>query len=384
MDAWDGAEFAALAARVDQLSQVCAQLSQENAELRGRVSRLTVGTSPSARRSAGASPVPGGAGDGLAAGAGPAGQRIGPLDGQVSRRLIGRALGAAAVGVVGAAALVDAASGPAAASDGDPVLAGKTTTAESATTVQFDGTPGPGMIFLVNDTTLSAAGSAHPAAVGGWAGGDVASGVYGFTEVESGDGVVGQVGFANSTGNGVHGVAAAPGVVGVLAENSDGVALSAICDSVAADVTAIVGTITSTNPGSMSAAVRGVNLGTGSDGIGVWGSQAGSGLGVYGSVASGIGVRANGGTGTGVSALGATGVSATGSGTTGVGVSASASGSSGRGGVFAGTAAQVQLSPGAKSTHPKSGVRGDLYADSTGRLWFCKTSGSTASWHQIA
>jgi len=28
--------------------------------------------------------------------------------------------------------------------------------------------------------------------------------------------------------------------------------------------------------------------------------------------------------------------------------------------------------------------RGDLYADSTGRLWFCKTGGSTATWHQIA
>ena len=127
-----------------------------------------------------------------------------------------------------------------------------------------------------------------------------------------------------------------------------------------------------------------MNLGTGLDGIGVWGSQAGSGWGVYGSVSSGIGVRADGGTGTGVNGIGATGVSATGSGKTGVGVSASASGRGGRGGVFAGTAAQVQLSPGAKSTHPTSGVRGDLYADSAGRLWFCKTSGSTASWHQIA
>jgi hypothetical protein len=33
---------------------------------------------------------------------------------------------------------------------------------------------------------------------------------------------------------------------------------------------------------------------------------------------------------------------------------------------------------------PLGGVRGDLYADKTGRLWFCKKSGTTATWHQIA
>jgi len=55
-----------------------------------------------------------------------------------------------------------------------------------------------------------------------------------------------------------------------------------------------------------------------------------------------------------------------------------------RGGVFSGGAAQIQLQPGTGSTHPKGGVRGDLYADKTGRLWFCKKSGSTATWHQLA
>lgn len=56
----------------------------------------------------------------------------------------------------------------------------------------------------------------------------------------------------------------------------------------------------------------------------------------------------------------------------------------GRGGVFSGAAAQVRLMPGNKSTHPKSGNRGDLYADSLGRLWFCKVPGANAHWHQIA
>jgi hypothetical protein len=55
---------------------------------------------------------------------------------------------------------------------------------------------------------------------------------------------------------------------------------------------------------------------------------------------------------------------------------------SGRGGMFAGGAAQVHLDPGA-SSHPKSGEMGDLYADRSGRLWYCTKSGSKASWKQI-
>jgi hypothetical protein len=45
---------------------------------------------------------------------------------------------------------------------------------------------------------------------------------------------------------------------------------------------AILSTITTTSPGSFSAAVRGISNGTSSNGIGVWGSQSGSGFGVYG------------------------------------------------------------------------------------------------------
>jgi hypothetical protein len=55
---------------------------------------------------------------------------------------------------------------------------------------------------------------------------------------------------------------------------------------------------------------------------------------------------------------------------------------SGRGGIFGGGAAQVHLNPGG-SSHPKSGEMGDLYADKSGRLWYCTKSGSKASWKQI-
>jgi hypothetical protein len=55
---------------------------------------------------------------------------------------------------------------------------------------------------------------------------------------------------------------------------------------------------------------------------------------------------------------------------------------SGRGGIFGGGAAQVHLDP-AGSSHPRSGEMGDLYADKSGRLWYCTKSGSKASWKQI-
>jgi hypothetical protein len=68
----------------------------------------------------------------------------------------------------------------------------------------------------------------------------------------------------------------------------------------------VYGLISSTSPGASSTGVRGQNNGTGGLGIGVWGSQAGSGWGGYFTSASGIGVLANGGSGTGISTSGGT------------------------------------------------------------------------------
>jgi hypothetical protein len=80
----------------------------------------------------------------------------------------------------------------------------------------------------------------------------------------------------------------------------------------------VQGTITSSSPGGASAAVRGINNGTGASGIGVWGSQEGSGYGLYGTTPTGWGVvgkhTGSGGTNPGVegdsdsSAIGAIGV----------------------------------------------------------------------------
>jgi hypothetical protein len=60
--------------------------------------------------------------------------------------------------------------------------------------------------------------------------------------------------------------------------------------STAANAAGVQGTINSANAGPGSAGVRGINNGTGGFGVGVWGSQGGSGYGVYGSTPSGTAV----------------------------------------------------------------------------------------------
>jgi hypothetical protein len=70
--------------------------------------------------------------------------------------------------------------------------------------------------------------------------------------------------------------------------------------NVADNAIAVEGVISSTNPGSSATAVRGVNNGTGGNGVGVWGSQAGSGYGVLGTSVSSIGVYGRSTSGDGV------------------------------------------------------------------------------------
>jgi len=407
MDAPDGAAFAALAAKVHELGRTCARLSQENAELRGQLSRLSGPLTPAAAETR---EQPGRA-----------------AAGSVSRR---KALGVAVAGVAGAAALADLAASPAAASDGDPVAAGEVTTGEARTSVLYDGSAGfNGVVLLGNDSSYDGSDAAFPAGAGGWAGagttagkGGVANGVYGLTDNGGGNGVVGRnSNLTAGSGAGVLGVAASAGGVAVRGTNTLGTAVAGNSGDTTAKATAVLGTITSTSPGGFSAGVKGQNNSTNGRGIGVWGNHDGAGWGLYGTSSSGIAVNAVCDAGTGVSAAGGTAVVASGDtlgvvasggtavvaeglGASGIGVNATADSSSpavlaanastgsgvratsqlGRGGIFAGAAAQIKLLPGSRSTHPSTGQRGDLYADSNGRLWFCKAGGTPADWQQIA
>lgn len=85
----------------------------------------------------------------------------------------------------------------------------------------------------------------------------------------------------------------AAGTLFSLTNEGDGTALEGVNNTTTSSIAAVRGIVTSTAPGGFSSAVRGINNGTGGLGIGVWGSQAGSGWGVYGVTPSGLGVYGN-------------------------------------------------------------------------------------------
>ncbi|WP_202183003.1 collagen-like protein [Chitinophaga solisilvae] len=78
-----------------------------------------------------------------------------------------------------------------------------------------------------------------------------------------------------------------------IANNGDGTSLEGVSNVTTSNIAAVRGIVSSATPGGFSAAVKGVNNGTGGLGIGVWGSQNGSGWGVYGSTPNGLGVYGN-------------------------------------------------------------------------------------------
>ncbi len=125
---------------------------------------------------------------------------------------------------------------------------------------------------------------------------------------------------------------------------------------------AVLATQNSTS--SAYAAVLGVTRGGGS---GVQGRGEGSGHGVWGEIAD--------------SAKNQSAVFGT---TEGGGAGVEGRSILGRGGIFTGTKAQVRLTPAAAATKPATGARGDLFVDSSGRLWYCKTPSVTTGWVQLA
>lgn len=111
------------------------------------------------------------------------------------------------------------------------------------------------------------------------------------------------------------------GTLFTLINDGDGTSVEGISNSTSSSIAAVRGTVTNVAPGGFSSAVRGINNGTGGLGVGVWGSQAGSGWGVYGvtptglgvygnSSGAGYGVYANSNTGTGLNATSTNGIAA--------------------------------------------------------------------------
>lgn len=109
-----------------------------------------------------------------------------------------------------------------------------------------------------------------------------------------------------------------------LTNDGDGTSLEGVNNATTSSIAAVRGVINSTAPGGFSSAVRGINNGTGGLGIGTWGSQNGSGWGVYGVTPSGLGVYGNSsGAGTGVYANSNTGTGLTSTSTNGIAASIS-------------------------------------------------------------
>ncbi len=114
--------------------------------------------------------------------------------------------------------------------------------------------------------------------------GDFGYGVHG-SQDGSGVGVYGSA----PSGYGVYG--AAGDGTGVYGLSNDGIGVWGTTDSDSWAASGVLGVVSSTNPGMWSAGVRGQNADTGDDGMGVFGSHDGSGIGVYGFTPSGTGVK---------------------------------------------------------------------------------------------
>ncbi len=93
---------------------------------------------------------------------------------------------------------------------------------------------------------------------------------------------------AAASGTGVYGSSSSG--YGLSGHSITGTGVYAATASTASYAKAVDAVVTSTSPGGYSAAVRGANMGTLGSGIGVWGSQNGTGWGVYGTATSGSGV----------------------------------------------------------------------------------------------
>jgi hypothetical protein len=138
-----------------------------------------------------------------------------------SRRGMLKLAGAAAVGVVAAAAT---GATQAAADDGLTINAGSATTTANQTRVNYTGgsTSASGFVFqAANGTPFPSNSSVRPAALAGWSafGNNPPSGVYGFSGNAAGYGTVGRN--SASSGTGVLGEAASG--TGVVADGSTGV-----------------------------------------------------------------------------------------------------------------------------------------------------------------
>lgn len=349
---------------------------------------------------------------------------------RTSRRgLLRTALGAT-VAVLGADAALGTPLDTARASTGGGATLGARNSAETATQILYDGSSAPGAVLLVNtDAHGDLAGARFPASLAGWAdavsAAPATTGVYGFTCVNTGFGVVGWSNAVGGTGvyglcqdaqynpqgigvsglglTGVQGASNSADGAGVLGLNGNGTAIKG--DARNAGMGAGTGVLAQSDTGvgvqGLSTGGYGVQgasvneagvYGVSESGAGVSGVSAGI-AGVYGHTSnpfgnavygdatttggtgSAIGVLGRGDAGNGVQGLSTSGNGVLGQSTTGSGVAAYSSGGAGlvaQGGsgqpsihaVAAGLS--LSASPGASAIFAEGGDGNGVYATSAG------------------
>jgi hypothetical protein len=232
-----------------------------------------------------------------------------------SRRAI---LSAAAGGLAGLLAGALGRPGPTNAAAGDSLKLGQVNDSGTAQTVLTNAGLGAAFTLKTTNTATNAAG------IFGWSSSiqpGVTRGVYGKADGPNSLGVhARQTGPAGTgaavyaEGNNNHGLVAITG-----SPSSD--AVKGITTSSEDSAVAVHGLVASTSSGVDATAVRGENRGTGTQGIGVYGTHAGGGVGVFGSAADG-GAGLYGFTASGYGVIGgtSTGVGVHGSSNTGIGV----------------------------------------------------------------
>ncbi len=171
------------------------------------------------------------------------------------------------------------------------------TTSSYCSAILGEATSSTGAVYGVRGLSWSSSGTGVVGRT--YAASGETTGVHGQSDSIGGIGVLGWASNGSGTNYGGYFAAASAGGTGVFAWHDSGSgtapALMARNDSGSNYAYSVHGQLYNTSPGSMSAGVCGENLGTGSNGIGVYGVQNGTGWGVYGKCIGGIGVRAWGG-----------------------------------------------------------------------------------------
>lgn len=155
-------------------------------------------------------------------------------------------------------------------------------------------------------------------------------GLRGDSDSVGGMGVFGRATAASGNTFGVQGMALSPGGTGVagfhqaLSGTAPGV--EGETASTSGNAAGVIGRVSALAAGGFSAGVRGINQSTNGSGIGVYGSQNGSGWGVHGTSPRGVGVFGTSTSGDGVVGSSTSGDGVVGSSTTGAALSASGNG----------------------------------------------------------